>query len=272
MDDDEIINLEVLVLHHEQADVALHTLGLAVRDETINGLDLHWNAKTHGCYPRSDAGDDRLFDTGSCKHELIEVELMYINKPAQLLEYKSESGMRSLKMSSNKTLILGVGNSLLSDEATGIHMLSYMQHHYPGLTDVEYLDGGTLSFTLATWIEEVDNLIVIDAAELKSTPGTVASFVGEEMDRFVGRTKRSVHEVSLGDLLAIAHLTDCLPTNRALVAIQPENIDWGQCLSNGVKQALPVAGRRINELVLQWQSPRPETAITDDQPADAMHG
>jgi len=157
-------------------------------------------------------------------------------------------------MSSNNTLILGIGNTLLSDEGVGIHMLAYLRRHYPALADVEYLDGGTLSFTLAAWIEEADNLIVIDAAELDSTPGTVVVFSGEEMDRFAGKTKRSVHEVSLGDLLAIAHLTDALPANRALVAIQPEEIDWGQCLSNRVKQALPVAGHHVSDLLQQWSA------------------
>ena len=149
-------------------------------------------------------------------------------------------------------------------------MLSYMQRHYPELANVEYLDGGTLSFTLAAWIETADNLIVIDAAELKSSPGTVESFSGAAMDRFAGRTKRSVHEVSLGDLLAIAQLTDSLPDNRALVAIQPENIDWGQCLSNNVKQALPVAGRCIDELLRQWQLLSAATAGA--QPATVMQG
>jgi hydrogenase maturation protease len=179
---------------------------------------------------------------------------MYINKTLLSLLYKLRNKLRSLQMSSNNTLILGIGNTLLSDEGVGIHMLDYMRRHYPELAGVEYLDGGTLSFTLAAWIEEADNLIVVDAAELDSIPGTVRVFPGEEMDRFAGKTKRSVHEVSLGDLLAIAHLTDALPAKRALVAIQPEEIDWGQCLSNRVKQALPVAGRSISDLLQQWSA------------------
>jgi hydrogenase maturation protease len=155
---------------------------------------------------------------------------------------------------SNNTLILGIGNTLLADEGAGIHMLGYLRQHYPGLTDVEYLDGGTLSFTLAPWIEEADNLIVIDAAELDAPPGTVEVFVGQDMDRFAGKTKRSVHEVSLGDLLAIAHLTGTVPENRVLVAIQPEKIDWGSCLSNRVQQALPRTASLIIKLVNNWTS------------------
>ncbi len=127
-----------------------------------------------------------------------------------------------------KTLVLGIGNTLLSDEGVGVHMLDWMQTHHPEITDIDYLDGGTLSFTLAPYIEDADNLIVVDAAELQATPGTLQVFRGDEMDRFAGKTKRSVHEVSLGDLLAIAHLTGCVPANRALVAIQPQEVDWGE--------------------------------------------
>lgn len=152
-----------------------------------------------------------------------------------------------------KTLILGIGNTLLSDEGTGVHMLDYLRECYPDLPGVEYLDGGTLSFTLAVWIEAADNLIVVDAAELDAAPGAIEVFTGTDMDRFAGRTKRSVHEVSLGDLLAIAHLTDALPENRALVAIQPQEIDWGSSLSEPVRQSLPQAASRIAGLVRQWQ-------------------
>jgi hydrogenase maturation protease len=154
-------------------------------------------------------------------------------------------------MASN-TLILGIGNSLLADEGTGVHMLAYLNRHHSGLSGITCLDGGTLSFTLAPYIEDADNLIVIDAAELDAEPGTVAVFSGDEMDRFAGKTKRSVHEVSLGDLLAIAHLTETLPKNRALIAVQPLDVDWGQCLSNPVKQALPRAANHIIRLIEQW--------------------
>jgi hydrogenase maturation protease len=158
-----------------------------------------------------------------------------------------------MALSAKNTLILGIGNSLLSDEGLGIRMLDYLQRHYPELPNITYLDGGTLSFTLAPWIEEADRLIVIDAAELKASPGTIEVFEGEAMDRFSSKTKRSVHEVSLGDLLAIAHLTGFLPENRALVAVQPRDIDWGQCLSNPVKLALPRAADHIIELLQGWE-------------------
>ena len=156
------------------------------------------------------------------------------------------------------TLMLGIGNTLLSDEGVGVRMLGWLQTQYPGLAGIDYLDGGTLSFTLAPYIEEADNLIVVDAAELHATPGTVEVFTGTAMDRFAGKTKRSVHEVSLGDLLAIAHLTGSVPAQRALVAIQPQDVDWGDDLSEPVSQALPLAASHILGLLAAWNMPVPE--------------
>ena len=164
-------------------------------------------------------------------------------------------------MSINKTLILGIGNTLLSDEGVGVHMLDHLRRHCPELSDATFLDGGTLSFTLAPWIEEADHLVVVDAAELTAPPGTVRVFEDAAMDRFAGRTKRSVHEVSLGDLLAIAHLTEALPVNRALIAIQPQETDWGHNLSNPVKQALPHAACELLSLLRQWAVLSSDTAL-----------
>lgn len=160
-------------------------------------------------------------------------------------------------MLTGKTLILGIGNTLLSDEGAGVHMLDYLRRHSLELSNATLLDGGTLSFTLAPWIEEADHLVVVDAAELSAPPGTVRVFEDAAMDRFAGRTKRSVHEVSLGDLLAIAHLTQALPVHRALIAIQPQVVDWGHTLSNPVKQALPHAASEVLSLLRLWSALRP---------------
>ena len=151
-----------------------------------------------------------------------------------------------------KTLVLGIGNTLLTDEGAGIHVLQALQESYPETTGVTYLDGGTLSFTLAGAVEESDNLIVLDAAQLKSKPGTVDCLINEEMDNFLGTTKRSVHEVGLLDLLDIARLTGNLPVRRALVAIQPDVIDWGERPTEHVAAAIPVAVDKVVGLLKQW--------------------
>ena len=99
-----------------------------------------------------------------------------------------------------KTTILGIGNSLLRDEGVGVHVLKALRASLPENDSLSFVDGGTLSFTLAAEIEQTDRLIVIDAAQLHEPPGTVRCFVDAEMDAFLGSCKRSVHEVGLLDL------------------------------------------------------------------------
>ena len=156
-------------------------------------------------------------------------------------------------MKLNDTLILGIGNTLLTDEGAGIHALNLLQSEYSNIPNLTFLDGGTLSFTLACWIEDSTNLIVFDAAELHQPAGTVMSFVGEEMDTFLGSSKRSAHEVGLLDLIDIARITDHLPDNRALIGIQPETMTWGMEPTEAVANALNKMVEEAVRLIRQWQ-------------------
>ena len=151
------------------------------------------------------------------------------------------------------TLILGIGNTLLSDEGVGIHAMRQLQSSYPDSPDIVYVDGGTLSFSLAAYLQDCSNIIVLDAAELNSLPGTVRTMVGAEMDDFLGAARRSPHEVGLLDLFDIARLTESLPVNRALIGIQPKSIEWGTSPTPPVERALPVAVEQAINLLNEWQ-------------------
>jgi hydrogenase maturation protease len=154
-----------------------------------------------------------------------------------------------------KTLVLGVGNNLLTDEGAGVHAVRHLEARCGKRDDIEFVDAGTLSFTLAGVIDDCGALIVIDAAELKQSPGTVRLFEREEMDRFLARNRKlSVHEVSLLDLLAMAQLAGRLPERRALIGIQPGQIDWGERPSEPVAAALPAAGDLALSLIARWSA------------------
>ena len=161
------------------------------------------------------------------------------------------------------TLVLGLGNTLLGDEGIGVHVIQKMQQEYPDLDGVTFLDGGTLSFTLAGYIEDADNLIIIDAAQLNSSPGVISVYEGEAMDQFVSSNRnKSVHEVNITDILALAYLTGHLPERRVLIGIQPQFIDWSDSLSEPVAQAIPDICKMTLELIRRWkQEKKPQIKI-----------
>jgi hydrogenase maturation protease len=156
---------------------------------------------------------------------------------------------------SRKTLILGIGNILLQDEGAGIHAIRLLANLAAHHDDIELMDGGTLSFTLAGAIEDAKRLIVIDAAQYDGAPGTTKVFLGEQMDAFIGSNRKcSVHEVSLIDLMAIALLTSQLPQQRALIGIQPHTIAWGETPSPLVASAILLACGQALQLVEEWHA------------------
>lgn len=149
--------------------------------------------------------------------------------------------------------MLGIGNTLLTDEGVGIHVLQALEPELASWPDVTLLDGGTLSFTLAGPIEDADALIVVDAAQIKSVPGDWKWLQGEEMDAFLmGNRKSSVHEVGLTDLRAIAMLAGHWPEKRAMFAIQPEVVDWGEYPTTDVAAAIPPVCSAIMEQLRAW--------------------
>ena len=128
------------------------------------------------------------------------------------------------------TLVLGIGNTLLSDEGVGVHVIQALEAQFGEASDVTLLDGGTLSFTLAAAIEDAEKLIVVDASELKSAPGTVKTFINDDMDNFLNGPRRSVHEVGLIDLMTIARLAERLPEaqpDMALITQQYTAVRYG---------------------------------------------
>ena len=163
---------------------------------------------------------------------------------------------------SESTLILGIGNTLLSDEAVGVEVVRRLAAA-DDIPSAVFLDGGTLSFTLAGHIAESPCLVVVDAAVMVTPPGTVRVIEGEAMDRQLSGKGTSVHEVSLMDLLDMARLTDSLPLQRALVAIEPAEVDWGDQLTPAVAAAVPEAMAKVRALVARWQ-PQPAAEATGD--------
>ena len=147
------------------------------------------------------------------------------------------------------TLVIGIGNNLLGDDGAGIHAIERLRgRKLP--EHVELVDGGTLSFTLLEQVENAEFLIIVDAAELDSEPGTVRLFEDAEMDEFLATSRRpSVHEVNLLDVLTAARLRGRMPARYAMVGIQPLDVEWSSTPSAPVDKAVDEAVEIIAELI-----------------------
>ncbi len=156
-----------------------------------------------------------------------------------------------------RLIVLGIGNTLMSDDGVGIHVVRNLQQSQGAsplsFGNVEILDGGTLGYLLIDRVSDADGLIIIDAANLSAAPGTVRVIDDTGIERYLeDNPSSSVHEVGLIDLLQMMSLNDSQPRLRALVGIQPELIDWGTGMSPAVAGSIALASKAVETIVIKW--------------------
>ncbi len=149
--------------------------------------------------------------------------------------------------------VVGIGNSLLTDDGAGIHTLERFAQENDD-DGICCLDGGTVGLALLNRLANLNGLVALDAMKLGKQPGAVTVLQGEDMDSHLRNQHGSVHEVGLSDLMDALRLSGQLPANRALIGIEPEDMDWGTEPTATVAAAIPHAAALTHDLVRAWRT------------------
>ncbi len=136
------------------------------------------------------------------------------------------------------TLVLGLGNTIMSDDGVGPKVIEILRQTADLPDFVKLLDGGTLGLDLLPYLEGTGRLIIVDAVEIGKEPGTVVRLAGDEVPIAL-ETKLSPHQMGMKDLLAVARLMGDLPDEIVLIGIQPLLLEMGTELTLPVAAALP---------------------------------
>jgi hydrogenase maturation protease len=144
---------------------------------------------------------------------------------------------------SKRTIVIGLGNPLMGDDGLGIAALEQLRAAHGDVRGVEFIDGGTWGMNLLPVIEDAGRLILIDAIDVGTDPGTAVRLERAQLPRYLAM-KISPHQVDLRDVLGLAELRGTLPDNTVALGLQPESIELRNSLS-------PTIAGRIDDLV-EW--------------------
>jgi hydrogenase maturation protease len=153
-----------------------------------------------------------------------------------------------------RTLLLGVGNLLLSDEGVGLRVLERLVTSYELPEEVQALDGGTLGLDLLYYLEGTENLLIVDAVEMGKEAGSVIRLEGDEVPSFLS-LKVSPHQVGIPDVLFAAKLRDICPRNVVLWGVQPGSLEPGLQLSPQVEAQVDELVDQVLDQLAQWGTP-----------------
>jgi hydrogenase maturation protease len=149
------------------------------------------------------------------------------------------------------TLVLGLGNTIMTDDGFGVKVVTTLSSRYNFQGQVKLIDGGTLGLDLLPELEELDSLLIIDALDMRAEPGGIFRLEGEEVPRAFA-SKLSVHQMGLQDLLAVAEFQGHAPRNLVVWGVQPECIEMGTELTAAVEQTVEPVVEKVLEELRDW--------------------
>jgi hydrogenase maturation protease len=151
-------------------------------------------------------------------------------------------------VSAGRTLVAGIGNIFLSDDAFGVEVARRLASEDFG-PDVKVVDFGIRGVHLAyELLDGYDKLVLIDALPTDDPPGTLV-VMEPDLASLAGGTAMDAH--SLDPAAVLGMLTDLggHVEQVVIVGCQPEVLDEGMDLSPKVAAALDGAVQLVRELV-----------------------
>ncbi|TVZ40502.1 hydrogenase maturation protease [Alteromonadaceae bacterium 2753L.S.0a.02] len=148
----------------------------------------------------------------------------------------------TLQPEKKQVLILGIGNILWADEGFGVRAIETLQQTYTLPDNVSALDGGTQGIYLVQHIRDADILVVFDAVDYGLQGGTLKLVEGDQVPKFLGAKKVSLHQTGFQEVLAMAEMLGDYPQHLLLVGVQPVELeDFGGSLRAAVKAQIQPA-------------------------------
>ncbi|MCB0208101.1 MAG: hydrogenase maturation protease [Anaerolineae bacterium] len=143
-------------------------------------------------------------------------------------------------------LIIGCGNLLRGDDAVGPILVRaiYDMGLPPG---VGVADGGTAGMDVAFRMKGMDHVIIVDACQTGSEPGTLYKVPGKELENLPPLTGINLHAFRWDHALAFGRwlLKEEYPSQVTVYLIEAGSLEHGADLTPAVRATMEKLARRL---------------------------
>lgn len=128
-------------------------------------------------------------------------------------------------------VVLGLGNPLMSDEGIGPAIIERFYKYAEDYPLIDFIDAGTGGISILHLIANRRKAIFIDCAYMGAKAGTIRKFGPTEVKSVKKLAHQSLHEIDILNVISLSKKLDQQPKNIVIFAIEPENTNPGQALS-----------------------------------------
>ena len=150
----------------------------------------------------------------------------------------------------NNTIIIGLGNPILSDDSVGIHVARKLRERIAGRQDIEVIEAHAGGLRLLDLLVGHQRAIIIDAMTTAACePGTIRRF--SPFDLQGTRNISSSHDTSLANALETGRaLRMDVPRDVIIFGIEAAVVDmFSEALSEHVANAVPAMVEAVMGIV-----------------------
>jgi len=155
-----------------------------------------------------------------------------------------------MSSSSERIAVIGLGNPTRRDDGIGIHLLERLRVRYKD-APVRFMDFGSASFGLVTYIKEYDKVLLLDAVDAGLTPGALKIFQLNDVAAVVKEDKISSHEISLADLLRLCEAY-AEAGHIHIAGVQVKDVSFGLEMTPELTAAADTIVDEIGRFLASW--------------------
>lgn len=122
----------------------------------------------------------------------------------------------------SKDIVIGVGNMLFKDEGIGIYASEYIKQNYSFDKQIDIIDGGTLGFKLMAYLQDYDNVIILDTVSINDEVGSIFRLPSDVL-LGLGKYRKTAHEVEIVEMLEIVSVLE-KHANVTIIGIIPQDL------------------------------------------------
>lgn len=166
----------------------------------------------------------------------------------------SIEGLKMIKENEKKgkTLVLGIGNPILTDDAAGILVVRELQG-----VDAEVKEAPVGGLSLLDYILGYSRVIVVDAVKTGAEPGKVFLLEEPEVERALHAS--SSHDMSFSEAVELGRklYPEEMPSDIVVVGIEVQDtVTFSETPTEPVLKAVPVAVGVVKDLLTTRERPQ----------------
>ncbi|MCB4745965.1 MAG: hydrogenase maturation protease [Sulfurovum sp.] len=152
-------------------------------------------------------------------------------------------------MAVEKIALIGIGNIMFHDEGMGAYLVKYIEENYEIPDNLTIVEGGTLGFTLMTYYQEYDKIIVVGTSSKEGEVGTISSENAAEVVANEDVTRKTANEVEITMMIEICSFHEDMGEIQLITMVPHDIIEVKNAMSPEALTHMPkLVEKTLDEL------------------------